>query len=75
MKNELMRKMRTYNKKMVSDSNGYLHLSINVDGSSQFFKSNEVGICNLVNGNDNNATLCSKNPGYFGLGIAEKWGR
>lgn len=75
LNNELMSKIRTYNKKMVNDSNGYLDLSINVDGSSQFFKSNEVGICNLVNGNDNNATLCSKNPGYFGLGIAEKWGR
>lgn len=74
LNNELMSRIRSYNKKMDNDDNGYLDLSINVDGSSQFFKSNEVGICNVVNGNDNNATLCSKNPGYFGLGIDKVWG-
>lgn len=73
LNNSMLSQIRTYNKGKKEDGYGYLDLSINVDGSSEFFEENTF-ICTTVNGNDNNATLCSKNPGYFGLGISEKWG-
>lgn len=70
--NEMISNIRKYNNsKNANNGDGYLDNSINVDGSSDFFKKNVAGICS----GNNASSLCDKKTDYFGVGINEKWGK
>lgn len=70
--NAMISSIRAYNKSLLDNNgDGYLNESINVDGSSDFFKKNVASIC----ASSNASTLCDVRTDYYGLGIGKKWGK